>query len=320
MANADVSRLGQIDQSGDVKALFLKKFAGEVLAKFQGSTVMEDKHFVRSITEGKSASFPAVGGIDAEYHTPGEEITGLGVNHAEKVITIDDLLISHAFIASIDEAMNHYDVRSIYSQQMGNKLAVKYDKNVLVNVIKGARASALTNDGEGGTIIEEGDLGSDSDKDRVQAFIDALFDAATELDEKDVPDDARHCILKPGDYYKLVKTITEDGFSVTHKDYGTSGSFAAGNVIQIGGINIHKSNNLPTTDISDDYHEVNASTTKGVVFTPMGAGTVQLMDLATEAEWDIRRQGWLMLAKMAVGHGYLRPECCVELRSADPTA
>ena len=45
-------------------------------------------------------------------------------------------------------------------------------------------------------------------------------------------------------------------------------------------------------------------------------GTVKLMDLSTEAAYDIRRQGHLMVAKYAVGHGVLRPESAVELASA----
>jgi hypothetical protein len=45
-------------------------------------------------------------------------------------------------------------------------------------------------------------------------------------------------------------------------------------------------------------------------------GTVKLMDLSAEAAYDIRRQGHLMVAKYAVGHGVLRPESAVELASA----
>ena len=106
MSNANVSRLGDINQGGSPLDLFLKKFAGEVLAKFLGQTVMDGKHLVKTITSGKSAQFPAVGGIGAEYHTPGTELLGLNVNHNERVIPIDGLLVSHAFLANIDEAMN----------------------------------------------------------------------------------------------------------------------------------------------------------------------------------------------------------------------
>jgi hypothetical protein len=32
------------------------------------------------------------------------------------------------------------------------------------------------------------------------------------------------------------------------------------------------------------------------------------MELASESEYDIRRQGTLMVSKMACGHGAVRPE------------
>ncbi len=54
MANATASRVGQIDSAGDVKALFLKVFAGEVLAAFEEVNVTGDKNSVRTISNGKS--------------------------------------------------------------------------------------------------------------------------------------------------------------------------------------------------------------------------------------------------------------------------
>jgi len=45
-------------------------------------------------------------------------------------------------------------------------------------------------------------------------------------------------------------------------------------------------------------------------------GTVKLLDLSSEMEYDMRRQGTLMISKMAVGHGVLRPECLYEIRAA----
>jgi len=47
--------------------------------------------------------------------------------------------------------------------------------------------------------------------------------------------------------------------------------------------------------------------TKGLFFTPSAIGTVKLMDLAMENEYEIRTQGNLMVAKYAMGHGWLRP-------------
>ena len=101
MANATISDIGKVNQAGTADALFLKVFAGEVLTSFEQTTVTAGRHMVRTISSGKSAQFPVMGRSSAEYHTPGNEIVGTTLNHNEKVITINDLLISHHFIANI---------------------------------------------------------------------------------------------------------------------------------------------------------------------------------------------------------------------------
>ena len=107
MANATVSRLGQVNASGDLNT-FLKVFSGEVLATFKENQML-GMTSVRQIASGKSAQFPVIGTTTSGYHTPGNEITGSSIKHAEKTITIDDLLLSSAFLSNLDEAKNHYD-------------------------------------------------------------------------------------------------------------------------------------------------------------------------------------------------------------------
>jgi hypothetical protein len=56
--------------------------------------------------------------------------------------------------------------------------------------------------------------------------------------------------------------------------------------------------------------------TAGVIFQKGAAGTVKLLDVALESEYMVSRQGTLIVAKYAVGHGELRPECAIELATA----
>ena len=140
----DVSRLGQTNLSGDVRDLFLKLYAGEVLTSFEAKNIMMPLVRSRTITKGKSASFPMLGRTTAEYHTPGNEITGGKIRASERIVTIDDLLISSQFIANIDEAINHYDVRSTYSKEAGIALATEADKNILRTALKAALSTNAT--------------------------------------------------------------------------------------------------------------------------------------------------------------------------------
>lgn len=152
--NTNPSRLGQINATGDALALFLKKFAGEVLTTFTTDNVFSGLHMMRTIDNGKSAQFPLTGIATAKYHVPGENIADSGnsylsnIKHDEKVINVDSLLLSSVFVPSIDEMMNHYDVRSIYSTELGRALAKKFDQNVArVIALAGAATSNVANGG-----------------------------------------------------------------------------------------------------------------------------------------------------------------------------
>lgn len=306
--NTTVSRLGQVNAAGDALSLFLKVFGGEVLTEFGRTVVFTDKHFVRQIANGKSAQFPLIGAASARYHTPGTWIDGTPIKHAEKVITIDDLLIADTFISNIDEAMNHYDVRAPYSQELGRILAKTYDQNVARVMILAARASNPLTGRPGGTRISHAAMDTNQD-----ALRNALFSAAQSLDEKDVPPEDRWAYFRPAQFYVMAQDTT-----LINRELGGSGSIAAGTLPTAAGFPLVKTNNLPgandtsNTDIAAKYR-ADFSTTKGLVAHRMAAGTVKLMDLAMEAEYEPRRQGTFTVAKYAVGHDWLRPECAVEL-------
>ena len=54
----------------------------------------------------------------------------------------------------------------------------------------------------------------------------------------------------------------------------------------------------------------------GLVMTTDAVATAKLMEMSVESEYQINRQGTLMVAKYAMGHNFLRPECCYHLKSA----
>ena len=316
MSNANPSRVGQAGLTGATDALFLKVFSGEVMSTFNSQTVMKEKTRIRSINNGKSAQFPAIGKTVAEYHTAGAEILGNNIEHGEKVITIDDLLISNTFIANIDEAKNHYDVRSEYSKQMGQALAQTYDRNLLSMATKAARDPS----GLGAGVAGQGPASSIALglTPTTTALVSAMYDAAATLDTANIPETERFVLVDPATYYALVQ---ED--KLINRDFGQNGSYSDGTIMRVAGMQIVKSNNLvvdhTTVTAYPDFNSkyaVDATDTSALIIQRQALGTVQLMDMATEMEYDIRRQGTLAVSKMAVGHGVLRPECIIELRAA----
>ena len=309
MANALPSRPGQADGAGDSDALFLKVFSGEVLTAFEETNVFLSRTRVRTITSGKSAQFPVHWKGTASYHTPGAELIGTTVNANEILIVVDDLLIADRFLDTLDNAKNHYDYRSILSRDTGRELAKQFDLHVAQTGVITARASAQVSGGNGGTVITAGNSKTDG-----AVMATAIFDAAQNLDEKDVPDDNRWVYLRPAEYYLLVETD-----KMLNRDFGGNpGTYSDGTIFRVAGMGIVKTNNLPITDIQSGLAKYNGnfSTTSALVMHESAVGTVKLMDLSTEMEWDIRRQGWLIIAKYALGHGLLRPEAAVEIKTA----
>lgn len=357
MAVSKVSFGGQSNGSGTFSTtfdtqnnLFLKVFAGEVLQTFETAAVMKPLHMIRTISSGKSAQFPVTGIASAKYHKPGTDILienghdaagyTTAYKHVEKVINIDDLLLATCFIDKLDEAKNHYDVRSIYSQELGRALAKQFDKNLLslacqtaatfALAVPTARAANLTGMGAGaaetsgaGTLLTDATFNSGSGSvpvAGVAAFVDKLYDMAADFDTKNIPSEERYCVVSPTSYYRLINST--DGLALVNRDYqdSTNGSYADARLLQIAGFKIIRSNNAPAVfgqDLSTAVVGVNNGTTYGANFTrvvgvcfqKMAFGTVKLMDLSMESEYDIRLQGNMMVAKYAMGHGILRPEC-----------
>ena len=308
MSNSTVSRLGQVNQAGLDDALFLKQFGGEILTEFEIATVFKPRHFVRQIRNGKTAQFPNIGMVDSAYHVPGQFIDGQRVNHAETVISVDGLLVAPVFVQQIDELMNHYDVRGPYATEMGRELAYEFDKNVARTGVLAARASNVLTGRSGGSAITGTNMGT-----TVATYRAAIFTAAQTLDEKRISSSDRALFVRPAQYYMLAQDTI-----LINKDYSGAGSIATGRIETVAGIDLVKTLHLPQTNLTADgtvfsKYRADYSKTVGLVMNKMAVGTVQLMDVSLESEWEMRRQGTFMIAKLAVGHGVLRPDCAVEL-------
>ena len=333
--NTTASRLGQINASGDVDALFLKVFSGEILTTFEEMNVMKGLHTIRTISNGKSAQFPVTGIATAKYHTAGENIADAGnsylssVKHAEKVITIDDVLLASSFIANIDELKTHYDVRSIYAKELGKALAKRFDVATMKTLVAAARSATTISGGKAGIAIDGGEAADFS----AAVIQEKLFEAAQKLDENDIPNDGqRYAILKPGDYYKLLQS----GEEVINRDFGGRGDVATGSLPMVAGLRIFKSNHLADVAVAEAAQDQDDDTSNNDVFGgsgtgyngdlsktfiigghPSAVGTVKLLDLATESDYKLELQGTLFVAKYAMGHGVLRPEASFEIKDAD---
>ena len=336
-------------------ALFLKVFSGEILTAFDESNVAKDLIMTRTISSGKSAQFQGTGKAEAKYHIPGNDLLGTGdylsqIAHNEKVINIDDMLVASTLIPRIDEVKNHYDLRSIYGKELGKALAKRLD----IQILKTLFAAGLTTTpnytgGPTGTEI----FGSNVDTMTAGGLVDALFECARVLDEKEVPSDGRYAILTPFQYYKL---LTADNVAINKDTSSGSADAAKGSILEVAGIRLYKSPHLAGVQVAvgsqvpaDDANVANSpfantainnddagynADLSGVRETGSGqennvgfvaghssaVGCVKLLDLATESEYLIERQSTLFVAKYAMGLGVLRPESAVVVNTTSSAA
>ena len=247
---ASVTMPGAAQSTGDRRALYLKLFSGEMFKGFQHNTIARDLIMKRTLTNGKSLQFIYTGRTKSEFHTPGNSILGNSDGAppvAEKTITVDDLLISSAFLYELDETLAHYDLRSEISRKIGYALAEKYDRLAFRAITRGARkASPITKANfiePGGTQIRVGATANDSDAYVPGNLVNAFYDAAAAMDEKGVSSDGRVAVLNPRQYYELIQDVGNNGL-VNRDAQGTSLQSGQG-IIEIAGIKIYKSMNIP---------------------------------------------------------------------------
>ena len=336
MANATQSVIGALNkavsntagsQAYDTKyATYLKLFSGELFKAYESATIARDTVQRRTLKNGKSLQFIFTGRMQAAYHTPGEPILGSGDPPvAEKTIQCDDLLISSAFVYDLDETLAHYSLRSEISSKIGHALAEAYDKKVFRTIAKAAReAHPITSSPgpePGGTQIE---LGVTKEY-NAQALVDAFFEAAAVLDEKNLPKTGRTAILNPRQYYALVSQVSSN---ILNRDYGNNqGNLTSGEgLVEIAGINIRRSNNLPflagqvnAVSGENNSYDGDFSTHCGLIYQRDVAGIVEAVGpqvQVTSGDVSVLYQGDVMVGRLAMGAGTLNPAGAIELTSA----
>ena len=258
-------RSGMVNAANNSRALFLKLYAGEVMTAFQTKNIMMNYTRTRNIKKGKSAQFIMTGKHrTAGYHTPGNEIIpAAGAKHTERLVTIDDLLIVNQFIPNIDEAMAHYDIRSVYSSEAAYGLAYAADKNILRMAIKAALATDKT---KVAALVQDNVAWDDEDFSanvtyatlanscKAMYFMEGVIEAKRILETAGAPLDDLVCVCATDIYYHIFKSQTNSettaNLHLFNKDVGGSGSVKDVDLPTIAGIPVVRTPHLGTGNAS----------------------------------------------------------------------
>ena len=337
MANTIATSIGTLNNTGstplalgtayDTKyATYLKLFSGELFKAYESSTIAKGTVQTRQLKNGKSLQFIFTGRMTADYHEPGTPILGSGDPPvAEKTIVCDDLLVSSAFVYDLDETLAHYSLRSEISAKIGHALAEAYDKKVFRTIALAAREAhpitAAPGPEPGGSVIQ---IGSGNQYD-AQKLVDAFFEAAAILDEKNLPKSGRSAVLNPRQYYALISQVDSN---ILNRDYGNSqGNLNSGEgLVSIAGIDIKRSNNLPfqagtisaVNGENNDYAGAFANHA-GLIYQKDAAACVEAIGPQVQTTGnDIKTmyQGDIIVGRLAMGCGTLNPAAAIEIQTA----
>ena len=337
MANTIATSIGTLNNTGstplalgtayDTKyATYLKLFSGELFKAYESATIAKGTVQTRQLKNGKSLQFIFTGRMTADYHEPGTPILGSGDPPvAEKTIVCDDLLVSSAFVYDLDETLAHYSLRSEISAKIGHALAEAYDKKVFRTIALAAREAhpitAAPGPEPGGSVIQ---IGSGNQYD-AQKLVDAFFEAAAILDEKNLPKTGRSAVLNPRQYYALISQVDSN---ILNRDYGNSqGNLNSGEgLVSIAGISIKRSNNLPfqagtiaaVNGENNDYAGAFANHA-GLIYQKDAAACVEAIGPQVQTTGnDIKTmyQGDIIVGRLAMGCGTLNPAAAIEIQTA----
>ena len=316
----NISQPGLNQGQSDSLAGFLKVFSGEVISAFDRASKSVNNHIVRTISSGKSASFPVMGRASAHYLAPGQSLDDVreAIPHNEKVIGIDGLLTSDQLITDIYEAMSHFDVRQEYSKQMGEALALSADGAILAEIAKMAIANTENITGLGkGIVIEKklasGDIGITEAEGKM--IVQMLLELKAKFSNQYVPNDERYVYMKPEGVAALINF-----WNAINRDFGAVGTIVDGNITKLAGFNIIEVPHLTIGGADGEHvlrsgaaHDFPSEYKDKTVFVAAhhtAVGTVKLKDLAVETARRIEYQADQVVGKYSMGHGGLRPEAC----------
>ena len=275
MAIPTLSRPGQTLGTGDENTKFLAKFTGEVMAEFEETNLMMGLTRVKTISDGKSALFAALGTATAVRHVAGDDIIVdadtkgylSNIKSTDREIFIDDPLIASVLVTDIDQLKQHWEARREYTEQLGRALAFAADLDIMAALLACAHApttidatkpwgrdnATVSGDGRiyggvgvsnnpyttgvGGGTADVADAGSGAN------VVKFAFHAAEIMDTKNIPQPDRYLLLRPKQYYLLIQTN-----DIISSDYtsGSNGGLDSGRVVNIAGFRVVKTANMPT--------------------------------------------------------------------------
>jgi len=204
-----------------------------------------------------------------------------------------------------------YDLRSELSAQSGEILAIKIDKDVFYGITHDTGSAAAPTNGQlpAAVVTATGYAAGATPQEKGDAIVQALFEARSVLNERDVSEEPV-VFVSPTDYYNVVQSTRG-----VNADYtSNNGGIDTGKVRNIAGFSLGWTNHLDKTDQSGSGG-IDATKLIALMYTKSVFGVVKAMDIKSEANYDFRRLGHQLTSYYAMGMGSLNPTSLIIINS-----
>ena len=310
------SRLGQANGVGADRALFENKALTDIIAMFKVTSLASQLVTKKTIDSGKSASFPVIGIAPAEYLVQGDSLDGKKIKHSSRTIVIDDLMVAHAYIFDLDEAMANYDSKATYVKQIAMSLVKRYEEDLFRTIVKTAaitstlQATAAGLDAFDDQKFNAPVLVTTVNKTNGVFIYQAILAAKTSwFANENIGDPV--VVLQPEIYSTLLVNPASTGTTWVDDEASQSGK-----VPMVAGMKVYQTPYLPKGVVTAGLNTKakyagNFTGTLGVVFSPEAVAALELLGIKNEMSREHVVKSDLMSADMAVGFGTLNPAAAV---------
>ncbi len=231
----------------------------------------------------------------------------------ERTITVERPKIIRKNIDDFDSQIVPYNKRQIVTNQMGGSMSSYVDRRTVLELDRAVVTTELQDANYGNIKVQDvasnvysSAIGSATTREaKGDAIVEGIFSCASELDDKDRMDAERYFIAKNENYYNILlsqKAVNRDWNS------GDNGSIATGNVFDIAGTKIIRSNNFLDALLTNLLAMSGGGQEAiGVFLTKDVIGLLELYGLRTKQWDDDDYDQFIMKVALATGYGVLDP-------------